>query len=177
MAMYLTGSDNPIEISLASLLANLPELLGAMMKEGSRTLAVIDFPDFRYVQFWAENEMLIGEVISNENIPVEALNAEQEHQLREAGWDEPGDFSPNWSFTITNRAGLGQMIAMMNYAMLSILKQGSSPELQSATIKTFKNVGHPGQGMMEARETSRLHVIEEWDLEDDETSDLDGPDR
>jgi hypothetical protein len=163
MAIHLTGSDNPIETSLASLLANLPELLGAMMREGSRVLAVVDFPDYRYVQFWSESGLLIGEVISNENLDVRAITCEQEDQLVAAGWNEPDSFSPNYYFTIDSLAQIPVLMKMMTHAILTILAQGSTPELQTATIKTFSNAGEGVVDMLAAREASRVRIVENWD--------------
>ena len=167
MAIHLTGSDNPIETSLASLLANLPELLGAMMRTGGRVLAVVDFPDYRYVQFWAENGLLIGEVISNENLEVRAITAEQEAQLVEAGWNEPDGFSPNYYFTINSIAEVATLMRMMTHAILTILEQGSTPDLQTATIKTFSNAGEGVEDMLEARDASRVRIVENWDVDGD----------
>ena len=171
MAIHLTGSDNPIETSLTSLLANLPELLGAMMREGGRVLAVVDFPDYRYVQFWAENGLLIGEVISNENLDVQAITAEQESQLMAAGWSAPDAFSPNYYFTISSLAELPVLMKMMTHAILAILEQGSTPELQTATIKTFSNAGEGVADMLEARDVSRVRIVENWEV-DGEGDDL-----
>jgi hypothetical protein len=168
MSLHLTGSDNPIEMSLASLLANLPELLGAMMKAGGRVLAVVDFPDFRYVQFWAENSLLIGEVISNENLEVQAITEEQERQLVEAGWHEPDGFSPNFYFTIDSIAEVPALMRMMTYAILTILEQGSTPELQTATVKTFSNAGEGVEDMLAARDASRVRIVENWDGDGDD---------
>ena len=170
MAIHLTGSDNPIETSLTSLLANLPELLGAKMRESSRVLAVVDFPDYRYVQFWAENGLLIGEVISNENLEVQAITCEQENQLVAAGWNEPDSFSPNYYSTIDSLAQIPVLMKMMTYAILTILEQGSSPGLQTATIKTFSNAGEGVADMLEARDASRVRIVENWDggSEDDD---------
>jgi hypothetical protein len=163
MAIHLTGSDNPIETSLTSLLANLPELLGAMLREGSRVLAVVDFPDYRYVQFWAENGLLIGEVISNENLAVEAITSDQEDQLVAAGWNEPDSFSPNYYYTIESLAQIPLLMRMMTHAIVTILEQGSTPELQKATIKTFSNAGEGVTDMLEARGVSRVRIVENWD--------------
>lgn len=168
MAMHLTGSDNPIETSLASLIANLPELLGTMMRQAGRVLAVIDFPDYRYVQFWAENGLLIGEVISNEHLEVEAITPEQEDQLVAAGWNSPDDNSPNYYFTVTSLQELPTLVAMMTHAILEILQQGSTPELQTATIKTFDNAGEGVEDMMEARQASRVRIVEDWDGTNDD---------
>lgn len=180
--MHLTGPDNPIETSLASMIANLPELLGTMMRQDGRILAVIDFPDYRYVQFWAENGILIGEVISNEHLEVEAITSEQEEQLVAAGWNSPDEASPNYYFTITSLEELPVLVAMMTHAILEILQQGSTPELQTASIKTFNNAGEGMSDMYEARQASRVRIVEDWegtgdgdflfppisDLEDDE---------
>ena len=162
MALHLTGSDNPIETSLTSLLANLPELLGAMMRERGRVLAVVDFPDFRYVQFWSENGLLIGEVISNQNLVVEAITADQERQLLVAGWNEPDEFSPNFYYTITSIVQVPTLMKMVTNAVLQILQQGSTSELQTATIKTFSNAGEGVADMLMARDASRGRIVENW---------------
>ena len=150
------------------MLANLPELLGAMMRERGRVLAVVDFPDFRYVQFWSENGLLIGEVISNKNLDVEAITAAQERQLQMAGWSEPDEFSPNYYFTISSIAQVPQMMKMVTNAVLNILEQGSTAELQTATIKTFSNAGEGVADMLEARDASRVRIVENWEVRRDD---------
>jgi len=134
-----------------------------MMREGGRVLAVVDFPDYRYVQFWAENGLLIGEVISNENLDVQAITDEQEGQLVAAGWHEPDSFSPNYYSTIDSPDQLPVLMKMMTHAILTILTQGSTPELQTATIKTFSNAGEGVADMLAAREASRVRIVENWD--------------
>jgi hypothetical protein len=162
--MHLTGEDSPVEISIDSFLANLPELLGSMMRDTRRVLAIADFNDFRYVQFWCENQHLIGEVISNLYIPEPALTSEQELALFEAGWSPPEDrTNPNWYFEIERFEDLPKMVAMTQHAVVEILQQGKSPELMTVSLKTFDN-GEPGEiSMSEARRVTRRN----YDPDDD----------
>ncbi|CAB4861310.1 unannotated protein [freshwater metagenome] len=162
MALHLTGSDNPMETSLSSLIANLPELLGAMIREGDRVLAVVDFPDYRYVQFWAEGGLLISEVISNQNLEIEAITADQEDQLVTAGWNAPDEFSPNFYFTITSIAQVPFLMKMVTHVILHILEQGSTLAPQTASIKTFSNAGEGVADILEARGASRVRIVENW---------------
>ena len=65
----LTGYQNGISTTVESLLANLPELLGALSNSDKNIVALAIFSDQRYVQFWSDGYgNVIGEVISNLNI-------------------------------------------------------------------------------------------------------------
>jgi hypothetical protein len=107
-------------------------------------------------------------VISNENLEVQAITEEQERQLVEAGWHEPDGFSPNFYFTIHAIAEVPALMRMMTYAILTILEQGSTPELQTATVKTFSNAGEGVEDMLAARDASRVRIVENWDGDGDD---------
>ena len=63
--MGLTGESSPVDVSVESLVANLPELLGAMVGGADRVVAIAEFADHRYVQFLGGEGRLVAEVISN----------------------------------------------------------------------------------------------------------------
>ena len=60
--MNVTGEHTPAETSVTSFLGNLPELLAAMMNDPRIMVAIADFEDYRYVQFWAEDDFIVAEV-------------------------------------------------------------------------------------------------------------------
>jgi hypothetical protein len=90
--------------NVGSFIANLPEMLGAMAIDPRCLVAVVEFEDVRYVQYWVEPEgAVIAEVISNLNIgDAVALTSDDEDALREAGWSEPSPGPrPNWRYEPT----------------------------------------------------------------------------
>jgi hypothetical protein len=155
--MQLTGESEPLEVSVSSFLANLPELVGSMRRDPRCLVAICDFADFRYVQFWAEGDVVIAEVISNMYLTDEmALTSAQEDLLRVAGWAEPSTTgSPNWSQRITGAQDVGGLCRAVGYAVSTVLGQGASPELASATFRTFEVHRTSTQDMDQARHDSR----------------------
>jgi hypothetical protein len=90
--MGLTGMEGEQVIPVGSFLGNLPEMLVAMLADARPLVAIAEFADDRYVQFWVEDDRIEAEVVSNVNVPLEspALSAAEEELLCEAGWHEPG---------------------------------------------------------------------------------------
>lgn len=138
--MNVTGEQNHVETTVNSFVGNLPELLAGMMRDPRILVAIADFEDFRYVQFWAEDDFIVAEVISNINVPENnALTEEQEQQLRDAGWSDPEPESgfPNWRRQESGAGAILSLALASADATTRILQQGSTPELQTVKLKTF----------------------------------------
>ena len=122
--LHVTGFDTAVVSNVDSFVANLPETLGAMFVEPRCVVAVAEFEDGRYVQFWAgPAHLIIFEVVSNEHLSGErALSDDDEQRLREAGWMEPGPTSsPNWRFDAHGGIELARGVAMTRRAVLEVL--------------------------------------------------------
>jgi hypothetical protein len=127
----LTGPHNGRSGTVGSFLANLGELLGAMVTDpGSDALvAVTEFSDGRYVQFrCSPDRVLVAEVLSNLNIgEVVALTSDAEAALRKAGWNEPVQWvAPNWWTEARTADGLLELAWKTKHAVLNVL--GERPE-------------------------------------------------
>jgi hypothetical protein len=155
--MQLTGEGDPTDVAVSSFVANLPELLGAMRRDPRCLVAICDFTDFRYVQFWAEGDVIIAECISNLNLTDEmALTPDQEAQLESSGWAAPSrDGSPNWSQRICDVSGIGELSRAVAHVVTDILGQGSTPDGVMAELRTFEVRRSPSKDMEAARHDSR----------------------
>jgi hypothetical protein len=87
--VHVTGERNGVTATVGSFISNLPELLGAMALDARCLVAIAEFGDGRYVQFWVEPDgTTSAEVVSNLNIgDAVALSREDEEALFEMGWD------------------------------------------------------------------------------------------
>lgn len=99
-------------------------------------VAVADFADGRYVQFWIQPDGDVSaEVVSNLNIgDAVALSERDEESLRAQGWREPtGGPRPNWSFDSHDVAGLIRTVSMVRHAVYEVLgeRPGNSVALRS----------------------------------------------
>ena len=124
--VHLTGYDQRVTTSVGSFIANLPELLGAMAVDPRCLVAIAEFVDERYVQFWVKPDgTVISEVISNLNIgDAVALSDEDEAILREMGWSEPTPGpNPNWRFESSDVAGLISAVRMIRHAVYNVLDE------------------------------------------------------
>jgi len=153
----LTGYDEGVATTVASLTGNLVELIGAMVTSGEAIDAIAEFSDHRYVQFaiWPERGV-IGEVISNLNIGDEvALTLHEEEDLRELGFHEPVPGpNPNWWFEATDPTGLVRLMKMMNRAIYAVLLEKPENEVNVRTFR-FDVPGDMSQARF--REVSRIH--------------------
>ncbi len=142
--VHVTGSSNRVVSRVGDLVANLPEMLGAMAADPRCLVAIVDFADDRYVQFWvASDGAIIGEVISNVNCgDVVALSGENEKALRYLGWEEPSDVSPNWRVQSHDVAGLVRLVDMMCDVVFEVLgEQSENPVwLRSWSVKGLVDV-------------------------------------
>jgi hypothetical protein len=132
--------------SVGSFIANLPEMLGAMVVDLRCLVAVIEFEDLRYVQYWVEpHGAVIAEVISNLNIgDAVALSPEDEEKLRTAGWSEPSPGPrPNWRFEVDDAAGLMKIVSMSRDAVYDVLRERDTNTV-SVRIWEGRSIAGPG---------------------------------
>jgi hypothetical protein len=96
----LTGYKCPRRSTVGSFIANLPEMVGAMVADSRNIVAIAEFSDGRYWQCRADEDSSIAmEVVSNLNISgdVPTLSDLDEECLRVMGFTEPSRGSnPNW---------------------------------------------------------------------------------
>jgi hypothetical protein len=153
-----TGAENPAKTDLGSFIANLPELLGAMATDGRTLVAIAEFDDGRYLQFHAEGEVVIAEVLSNLNVPNgDALTGEQEAMLEEAGWNIPIPvIDPNWNRSAGIGPGLLALSRASADAALRTLAKGLEPGTTAISLRTFELASGP-----KARQQKRCYVTEE----------------
>ena len=125
----LTGYGEVELTTVGSLTGNLAELLFAMRHDGRALIALFDFSDDRYVQFWLQpGGRIVGEVVSNLNIGTSPpLSPWAEDRLLEIGFHEatPGP-KPNWWFESGDVTGLRRFLTMMNTAIYDVLQERSS---------------------------------------------------
>lgn len=124
--VHVGGHDERVISNVGSFIANLPEMLGAMATDPRCLVAVIEFEDVRYVQYWVQPEgAVIAEVVSNLNIgDALALDSEDEERLRAAGWSEPSPGpKPNWRYEANDIAGLMKIVSMSRDAVYNVLRE------------------------------------------------------
>jgi hypothetical protein len=158
--MHVTGYAEPVESSVASFVTNLPETLGAMFVDPRCVVAIVEFTDGRYVQFWAEPDgLLISEVVSNLNISAAGtLSVEEEEQLRRSGWLEPNSASsPNWRYDARDAGGLIQSVRMVREAVLEVLRErpGNAVSMRSWVMRR-----DPETTAQDLREQARVRYQE-----------------
>jgi hypothetical protein len=145
-----------VQSTVASFLANLPEMLGAMARDPRCLVAVAEFEDVRYVQFWVEPDgEIIAEVISNLNIgDAVALSATDEELLRTMGWDEPSPGpNPNWRFEGRGPHSLMNAALLTSRAVFEVLKEKPT---NVVTLKSWEMKGRVNESLDRIREEARV---------------------
>jgi hypothetical protein len=125
-SVHLTGYGQRVTSTVGSFIANLPEMLGAMAVDPRTLIAVVEFEDERYVQFWVGSDgLVIAEVVSNLNIGTAvALSDADEAYLRGAGWREPSPGpNPNWRVDAIDAAGVLRVVALTRDAVVQVLNE------------------------------------------------------
>ncbi len=153
--VHVTGRGKWDHSNVGSFVANLPEMLGAMAVDRRCIVAIAEFEDVRYVQFWVDADgQVVSEVISNLNIgDAVALTSDDEHMLREAGWVEPHGPNPNWQFISNDVAGLMRAVTMIGSAIYDVLREEPS---NSVSLQTWEVIDAPDSTTDEQREASRV---------------------
>jgi hypothetical protein len=157
--VHVTGRDNWVHSNVGSFVANLPEMLGAMAVDRRCVVAIAEFDDVRYVQFWVDADgQVVCEVISNRNIgDAVALTPDDEYMLLNAGWVEPHDTSPNWQFISNDVAGLMKAVTMIGSAIYDVLREEPS---NGVSLQTWAVNDVPDSTTAEQREESRVFYQE-----------------
>jgi hypothetical protein len=136
-------------------------MLGAMSVDPRCIVAVVEFADERYVQFWVRsNGGVIAEVVSNLNIgDAVALSDQDEATLRAAGWSEPSPGpNPNWRYEADDVAGLLRIVSMSRDAVYDVLGERDGNTVSIRTWEMFDK--HVSQS--DLREQARIHFQESW---------------
>ena len=160
----LTGYQNGVNTTVESLLANLPELLGALSNSEKNIVALANFSDQRYVQFWSDSHgHVIGEVISNLNIGDSiALTPENETDLADFGFSQPVEYlNPNWTYEASDQNQLIRLFHMMTLVITSVLKEDLGNPVE---IQTWEVVVPKDQSRDEFRAGARVYVEESEDI-------------
>ena len=156
----LTGYKKGIHTTVESLLANLPELLGALSNSDKNIVALAIFSDQRYVQFWSDGYgNVIGEVISNLNIGDSiALTPEAEEEIAGIGFSEPVEYlNPNWTYEANDQKQLIRLFHMMTLVITAVLKEVLH---NSVEIQTWEIPVPEDQSRDEFRAATRVYVEE-----------------
>ena len=116
-------SCEPVQCTLESFLANMPEMLGAFFGHEEPLAVIVDLREGLFLQFWIEKEMVIVEVASNFYFAdAGMLRSDQELALQGAGWSAPqGKNLPNWRLEKYGLAGLREVTQRSLDALLHIL--------------------------------------------------------
>jgi len=154
----LTGYQQGITTTVGQLLANLPELLGALSNSNKNIVALAIFADQRYVQFWSDGYgNVIGEVISNLNIGDSiALSLEAEREIVGIGFSEPVEYlNPNWTYEATDERQLVRLFQMMTLVVTAVLKE----ELHNTVeVQTWEVEIPEDHSRDDFRATARVYV-------------------
>ncbi len=154
--VHVTGPRNAVQSTVGSFVANLPEMLGAMAGDPRCLVAIAEFEDVRYVQFWIEPDGgIIAEVISNLNIgDAVALSESDEQRLRAMGWFEPSPGpNPNWRFEARGVSGLLDAVRMTSRAVFEVLKEEPG---NVVSLRTWEMEGRAGDSLDHMREEARV---------------------
>lgn len=154
--MHASGYDVRVSSTVGSFTANLPEMLGAMVVDPRCLVAVIEFEDVRYVQYWVEpGGTVIAEVVSNLNVgDAVALSPDDEETLREAGWSEPAlGPRPNWRYEADDVAGVMRIVTMSRDAVYDVLRE---VDANRVSVRIWEG-RHTEPSSDEIRATSRVH--------------------
>jgi len=156
----LTGYGAGRITTVGSLTGNLIELLSAMRADGRSLIALAEFSDCRYVQFFVDAEGdVMAEVISNLNIGgAIALQPEDEDALRALGFSEPSyERIPNWWIHALTTEDFTAMASTINAAIYTVLRESPSNEV---TVSTWPASGSAEMTADDRRATFRVHVAE-----------------
>ena len=160
--VHVTGERNGVTATVGSFISNLPELLGAMALDARCLVAIAEFGDGRYVQFWVEPDgTTSAEVVSNLNIgDAVALSREDEEALFEMGWNEPVPVhSPNWRVEADEATGVLRVATMVRRAVYELLRERPDNVL---TLRSFA-LERSADGWREVQASTCVYVTEVWD--------------
>ncbi len=145
---------------MGSLAGNLIELLSAMRADGRSLIALAEFEDFRYVQFYVDaTGEVTGEVISNLNIRgASALSPEAEEALVRLGFNEPNyGPHPNYWFQSRTDQDFTALNAMMQITLYDVLEERPG---NTVTVSTWAVDVPDDRTAEEVQGDLRVHVRE-----------------
>ena len=146
--IQLTGPKIEVISTVDSFIGNLPEFLGALLTDSRCIVAIAEFSDHRYVQFWLDSPTyFIAEVISNLNIGDSlALTETDEDSLKAIGWNEPSAAErPNWYRIGTSVAYLIEIISMTKRAVLEVLRESPANTVSIRPFEMARTTKNPEQ--------------------------------
>ena len=128
----------PVRSTISSFIANLPELLGAFTYRDEPYVAIIEFEDDRYIQFWVNCDFIAAEIVSNLFATTEPLlTTSQEDTLRAAGWSQPQPTNlPNWRIERHGPKAVTDISMFAAHAVLEILQYGRATHAP-VVVSTF----------------------------------------
>ena len=137
-AIALTGQCLPEDSTVTSFLTNLPEFLGALLVDERCIVAIADFSDDRYVQFWLDTPQHFSvEVVSNAFLDDDhELSDDDESRLNELSFDAPSlSSSPNWHWTARSMDEFAEIVRVTSSAVSNVLSKSGDDVV---TIRTFE---------------------------------------
>lgn len=124
--------------TLHALCSNIGELLAAFSTSPTAQVALCQFSDGRYVQFWAGSDVAIGEVVSNRFLDDDVrLSEDQERTLLDAGWTGPDEDSPNWHVVRRGERAHVAVACLTVDALTRVLGYGAAHANDEVRVKTF----------------------------------------
>jgi hypothetical protein len=157
--------DESVVSNVGSFIANLPEMLGAMVDDPRCLVSVVEFEDVRYVQFLVHPDgAIVAEVVSNLNIgDALALSPDDEHALRCAGWSEPSPGpTPNWRFEANGVEAVMQVVAMSRDAVYNVLRERDA---NAVSVRTWEGrcVTRPSDASAEPTRIREERALREFE--------------
>lgn len=140
--VQLTGPTGGVESTVDSFIANLPELLGALLVDHRCIVVIAAFVDHRYVQFRLDSPThFVGEVISNLYLSdLRALSNSDEEKLERMGWNRPHvPGRPNWFRSGSSIGDLIEVIDLTRRAVYDVLAEKPSNEVLVRTFEVTRN--------------------------------------
>ncbi len=150
----IMGYRSPRVMVVAEFLDLLPQLLGTLFVDERCLIAVAEFDDGRYVQFWAEGgTSLVAEVIANQGSRgSQVLSVADENCLSAQGWGPPGLLGPNWRYEARDVTQVIDCVALVRHAVRSVLHRC---EAESMSLRTWSMVRDVSVDGVVAREQGR----------------------
>ena len=140
----LTGQCLPVTSTVGSFLTNLPEFLGALLVDPRCIVAIVDFSQDRYVQFWLDSPTDYSvEFVSNAFLSEgSALSELDESTLAEFGFSGPApEGRPNWYRTAGSMDEFADVIRMTASAVREVISESPSGSVMTRTFEVERRCG------------------------------------
>ena len=146
----LTGVAPSRGASVAGLVANLAELLTALVVSGRTVAVVVDLDDRRYVQFWVDRSGVISGEVSSTSADG-GRDPDRALELRTRGFAEPSDEGrPNWWVEARGRRGALEVAARTSRALVEVLGCAAGDSVSVRTFEPFASDGSSDRPPAEA---------------------------